>query len=147
MIRPATLADAARLTAWEADCFGPAAWSAAQVRGELGRTGGIALLDEAGGYVLGWALAGEAELLRIAVHPGGRRRGLGSRLLRAFHDAAAGAGADALFLEVRADNAPARALYTAHGWGEAGRRRRYYRDGCDAVVMTRSGAETEAPPA
>jgi ribosomal-protein-alanine N-acetyltransferase len=137
VIRRATPRDADRVAAWEAACFPGEAWTRAQVLGELGRAGGIALLDEAGGYVLGWALAGEAELLRIAVHPDGRRHGLGGRLMGAFQDAARAAGAEALFLEVRADNAPARALYAAQGWSGAGVRRRYYRDGTDAVVLTR----------
>ncbi len=39
------------------------------------------------------------------------------------------------FLEVRADNAAARALYRATGWEEIGLRRGYYADGVDAVLM------------
>ena len=47
---------------------------------------------------------------------------------------AAGAAAT---LEVRADNGGALALYARLGFDEVGRRRRYYPDGGDAVLMTR----------
>ncbi len=40
-----------------------------------------------------------------------------------------------MFLEVATDNAPALALYTAAGFVEVGRRRRYYAGGSDALVM------------
>lgn len=40
-------------------------------------------------------------------------------------------------LEVRTGNAAARALYAGAGFAEVGRRRRYYTDGEDAVLMTR----------
>jgi ribosomal-protein-alanine N-acetyltransferase len=40
-------------------------------------------------------------------------------------------------LEVRADNCGALALYSGHGFREVGRRRRYYPDGSDAVLMER----------
>ena len=45
--------------------------------------------------------------------------------------------AAAAVLEVRADNGGALALYAAHGFGEGGRRRRDYPDGCDALLMER----------
>jgi ribosomal-protein-alanine acetyltransferase len=146
VIRSASDKDTAALAALEAAVFGGGAWSEAQVAGTLGQPGGFGLLlEEDGapiGHVLGWALVGEAELLRIGVHPAARRRGLGARLLRAFHGECTGRGASHLFLEVRADNVPAQGLYRAHGWAEAGRRRRYYRDGTDALVFTRA----EGPP-
>jgi ribosomal-protein-alanine N-acetyltransferase len=46
-------------------------------------------------------------------------------------------GAVAMFLEVAEGNAAARALYGAAGFAEAGRRRRYYADGGDALVLRR----------
>ena len=42
-----------------------------------------------------------------------------------------------MLLEVSAGNAGARAFYAAEGFVEIDRRRRYYRDGSDAVVMAR----------
>jgi ribosomal-protein-alanine N-acetyltransferase len=67
--------------------------------------------------------------LTIAVRPTERRRGLGRRLLTAVIDRVREAGARTLFLEVGADNPPARALYEAMGFRVIGRRPAYYRRG------------------
>ncbi|MDP2064128.1 MAG: GNAT family N-acetyltransferase [Phaeovulum sp.] len=119
----------------------PRPWSAAEIAG-LCATAGVFVLGDSRGFVLGRALAGEAELLTLAVAPAERRRGLGRALLAGFEAAARLAGAEAAFLEVAAANAPARALYAAAGWRETGRRRGYYRnpDGSpeDALVLTRA---------
>jgi [ribosomal protein S18]-alanine N-acetyltransferase len=140
VIRAAAPDDAETLAAIERAIFGGGAWSATQVLGTLGQPGGFGLVYEQGGravgHVLGWALVGEAELLRIGVHPDERRAGHGARLLSAFHAEVAERDAEHLFLEVRADNTPAQGLYIRAGWVEAGRRRRYYRDGVDALVFT-----------
>ena len=85
--------------------------------------------------ILARVAADEAEILTLAVDPGQRRRGLGSALLRAAMDRAAGLGAMSMFLEVAVTNHAARALYAAHGFIEAGLRRRYYSDGTDALVL------------
>ena len=81
----------------------------------------------------------KSELLTIAVRPTERRRGLGRRLLTAVIEGAREAGARTLFLEVGADNPPARALYEAMGFRVVGRRAAYYRRGegpaADALVM------------
>lgn len=80
--------------------------------------------------------AGEADVLTIAVDPDARGRGVGRTLLRRLARAARDRGAHLLFLEVRAGNAPARALYESEGFAEIGVRPHYYRpDGEDAVVM------------
>ncbi len=93
------------------------------------------------GFLMGRAIAGEAEILTLAVAPEARRQGLGARLVAAFLAAARARGADSAFLEVAADNEAALALYRAAGFAEAGRRRGYYRtpEGrpIDALVMSR----------
>lgn len=101
--------------------------------------GHFALLAERGGeplgFVLGRAVAGEAEVLTLAVHPLARRLGVGRALMRALMEEAAGRGAETLFLEVAEGNSAARALYAGLCAAEAGRRRRYYPDGSDALVL------------
>jgi len=82
-------------------------------------------------------VVGEAELLRIAVAPSARRRGLGQRLLQANQSSLAALGCDTLHLEVRVSNLPARALYESLGWREVGLRKGYYRDGEDAALYRR----------
>lgn len=81
-------------------------------------------------------VADEAELIEIAVAPRARRRGLARRLVEHLVTNARHQRVGAVHLEVRADNTAARALYTACGFVEAGRRRRYYADGEDAVICS-----------
>ncbi|SLN46039.1 ribosomal-protein-alanine N-acetyltransferase [Pseudoruegeria aquimaris] len=100
------------------------------------------LAARAEGFALGRAVAGEAELLTIAVAPEARRAGHGRALLAAFEAAARAAGARTAFLEVDAENAPALGLYLSNGYGESGRRKGYYRhaDGhrSDALVLSKA---------
>lgn len=112
------------------------AWSAQEIE-TLGQPPGF-IVSRDGGFAIGRAVAGEAELLTLAVDPAVRRRGLGRALLADFE---AGCGAARLFLEVAADNAAAIALYRSAGWGEIGRRPGYYARGqgaVDAVLMSKS---------
>ena len=77
-----------------------------------------------GGFALSRTVAGESELLTLAVHPLMRRRGIASGLVRAWLDGLA--PGDAAFLEVAADNAAARALYDRFGFTRAATRHGYY---------------------
>ena len=93
-----------------------------------------------GGLVVGGALArvvaGEAEVLRIAVRPAHRRHGVGRQLLRHVLSALADACPEGIHLEVRASNVAARHLYAREGFVEQGRRRDYYQAPReDAVLM------------
>lgn len=88
------------------------------------------------GFILMRTIAGEAEMLTLAVLPSARRKGAGKALVAAGLGAALARGAQAAFLEVSVNNIPAIALYRATGWRETGRRARYYRDGSDALIMS-----------
>lgn len=113
----------------------PRPWSAAEFEGVL--TSPLCFVVTAeGGFALGRVVAGEAELLTIAVEPDLQGRGIGRRLMARFLEEAAARGAESVFLEVAETNVAARALYATAGFAEAGRRRGYY-DGVDAVVMRR----------
>lgn len=68
----------------------------------------------------------DAELQALLVAPQWRRQGLAGWLLDAAMDQARAWGSERLLLEVRAGNAPARALYARAGFVEDGRRRGYY---------------------
>ncbi|MCB9651072.1 MAG: ribosomal protein S18-alanine N-acetyltransferase [Deltaproteobacteria bacterium] len=87
------------------------------------------------GFALVQVVADEAELLLIAVRPEARRSGAGRALFEAARRQAVAEGAEAMFLEVAANNHAALAFYAALGFSEVGRRRRYYADGQDAVAM------------
>jgi ribosomal-protein-alanine N-acetyltransferase len=142
VVRTATTADLDDVAALESDNLGVDAWSENLLaEGLAGRLPTIHyLVAEVDDVVVGHAvtsLAGDiAELQRIAVTPAARRTGVASDLLEAA--VALAGGADRMLLEVRADNAGARAFYAARGFVEVDRRPRYYRDGSTAVVMRRS---------
>lgn len=116
-------------------------WPEAELAALLDSPGAFALLAEGEGFILCRSIAGEAEILTLAVAPAARRAGLGRALVEAAAEVAEQRGAEALFLEVAEDNAAALALYRAAGFADAGRRRGYYeRQGgtADALVMRRT---------
>ncbi len=114
-------------------------WGPDAIALQLGLPGTFGLLCPQGGVIRGMILcriAGdEAEILTIAVHPSRRQRGIGTLLLREALCKAAHLGADRVFLEVAERNEPARALYSAAGFRDVGRRPRYYADGADALIF------------
>ena len=76
----------------------------------------------------------EAELLRIAVEPTIRQKGLGRELLSVCEAELRALGIRTLLLEVRVSNTAAGALYTSQNWQQDGLRRAYYTDGEDAAL-------------
>lgn len=142
MIRPATPDDAEEIGALEVELFGTGAWATASVSATLAspRAWGRVDLDDAGrlaAYVV-TSTAGEVtDLLRIGVRPDHQQAGLGGLLLTAALDAAREHGAHRVLLEVGALNDAALALYHGHGFAVIDRRRRYYPDGSDALVLSR----------
>lgn len=101
------------------------------------------------GYAVIYLAAEESELANLAVSASYRGRGVGRRLLDAAMSEAAARGAHAMYLEVRASNFAAQALYGSAGFAAVGRRHRYYQQPVeDALVLRaplRPGAGAEAP--
>ena len=85
----------------------------------------------------GWPVADELQLTVVAVHPQHRQQGLGQQLLRALLKQARGGGACLATLEVASSNDAARSLYKSCGFETTGCRRRYYRDGRDALIQSK----------
>jgi ribosomal-protein-alanine acetyltransferase len=138
-LRRAGSRDVAALQRLEQLCFDDP-WSEASLRTELeaghGRVWLCCLDGEAVGSLMAWHLYEDLEINRVAVVPTLRGRGIGALLVRQVLDEAIAGGAARALLEVRADNAAALALYRRTGFAESGRRKGYYHDGMDAVVMT-----------
>ena len=133
---PLTAEDAQTLAAVHAQAFG-SPWSADEIGALLARPE-VFGIGSAGGFILLRVMAGEAEVLTLAVAPSERRQGLGRALLTAGLAAGRDAGAESAFLEVAADNVAAIALYETAGFRQVGRRRGYYsRPGgaIDAMVL------------
>jgi [ribosomal protein S18]-alanine N-acetyltransferase len=138
-VRAAGTADVEALAAIHAATFPPAeVWTAAAIAWQLSLPGGFGLIEAGRGMMLARVTGDEAEVLTLAVIPDGRRRGLGAALLTAALREAGERGAQAVLLEVSETNTAARALYAAAGFVEVGRRRHYYPDGSDALVLRRA---------
>jgi ribosomal-protein-alanine N-acetyltransferase len=90
------------------------------------------------GVVAARTVAGEAEILNLAITPAWRRHGVGRQLADAAMEASRVSGAGRVFLEVRESNVAARAFYESMSFAQTGRRRAYYRDPAeDALVLSR----------
>lgn len=89
------------------------------------------------GAVVAWLLVDELHIATLATHPEFRRQGIAQALLTAVLRRGVQEGAVSSFLEVRAGNLAAQALYRKFGYEATGLRRRYYRDNDeDAILMT-----------
>jgi len=87
------------------------------------------------GFLIGRIAADEFEILNMAVSQAHRRSGIGSRLLESALEFSRTAGSARAYLEVRASNGPALALYKRHGFTECGRRAEYYRDPLEDALL------------
>lgn len=147
VLREARWTDVATLTVLEDDLFPHDAWSEATWWAELaGRPRrDYVVLDDGAGVVAyaGLDHGGDvADVMTVAVAPRARGLGLGRRLLDELEARAGARGAASLMLEVRADNAAARALYDHSGFVVLSTRRRYYQPGdVDALVMRKTLSE------
>ena len=92
--------------------------------------------DTVAGYVGSQTVMGETDMMNVAVSPAYRRRGIARELIQALLRELARQGSHRLTLEVRASNAPARALYESLGFAQVGRRPNYYRNPKeDALIL------------
>jgi ribosomal-protein-alanine N-acetyltransferase len=128
----------------EDDLFDDDRWTARTYWSELGQLDTrhyLVAVDD--GVVQGYAgfcdYPDEGFVQTIAVARQAQGKGLGARLLQALLDEAARRRQSRVLLEVRADNAPAIALYERFGFRRSGVRRGYYQpSGADALVMVRA---------
>ncbi len=133
-LRPAQPADCARIARLHSTCL-PQAWDEAVFSGWLNDPlyhMWVAGEDSLHGYAVARIVAGEGELIALAVDPSYRRCGIAKALLRHLQNTA---HLTACFLEVSVGNAAARHLYLSQGFVETGLRARYYADGSDALQM------------
>lgn len=140
-IRPARLDDAAAIIDLEGRAFASASWGASAVADGLTAPHVSTLIAfpetdrAAAGFVFWRSLGEEAEILSIGVAPRLRRKGCARAMMAEVIRAARDDGVRKLFLEVDVANAAAAILYESLGFERIGRRKRYYRNGGDALVM------------
>ena len=87
------------------------------------------------GFLVCWLVAGETQILELAVRSDQRRRGIARRLLDAAVNAAP---VNELHLEVSERNGAAIALYKRYGFVSSSPeavRKNYYKDGSGAILM------------
>ncbi len=142
IMAPMAVADLDRVLAIESGAYSHP-WNRGHFIDSLagGHDARVLILDDAG--IVGYSVCSEGvdewHVLNLTVARGHWRQGLGSRLLLATIEAARSRAKSAVWLEVRAGNQPALALYRRHGFETSGIRRGYYPDRAgreDAVLMT-----------
>lgn len=138
IIRPMTANDlvavvdlerAAQSTPWTTEHF------AAELANPAARTDLCWRNGRLAGFLCWWLVAGEAQIQNVATAPAFRRQGVAARLLTHVLAECRRRGFESAWLEVRVSNAPAIALYERFGFVAVGRRRNYYADGEEALVM------------
>lgn len=142
-LRAARVEDAPTLGEIEQRLFPGEAWTVAQLAEEIGHPDRrYAVIEDGHGVILGYAgimIAGDlADLHTIGTTLPGR--GIGRTLLAWCEQRGREGGAERMLLDVREDNARARAVYSRAGYREIARRPGYYRlpdRTVDAIVMER----------
>jgi [ribosomal protein S18]-alanine N-acetyltransferase len=141
-IVPMTVRHIAALMPYEREMFGTEAWTRSGYQSELAdkRLRYYVAAEGPEGELLGWGgvmvIGDSAEILTVGVVPAARRAGTARRMITELVAEATRRGAREAFLEVRVDNAAARALYEREGFQLLGVRRGYYDAGrVDAVTM------------
>ena len=128
----------------EKKCFPDEPWTRKMFESELENmiSAFIVGVDENSGVVVCyggmWIIADISEITNIAVAPNARRQGLGEKTLNILLDICRERGLSAVNLEVRENNAAAVGLYEKLGFEAVGRRKKYYNNKHDAILMTKN---------
>lgn len=141
IIRPMTTADLPEVLAIEKDLFPTDAWTTELFLGELAEVPAsrevsvLELNDKIIGYASLRFVGREGDINTIAISAQHQRQGFGQQLLDWLLAKASELGVREIFLDVRADNEPAIAMYRAAGFDRIDVRRNYYDHSVDAHVM------------
>ncbi len=102
--------------------------------------------DRVIGYAVAWEIFEEFHIANIAIHPDFQKKGWGTYLLKHLIERARKCQAHYILLEVRPSNTAALALYRKMGFTPSGVRKRYYRDGEDAILMRKILQQPDPSP-
>lgn len=138
MIRPMTAADVSSVAALEKLCFSDP-WSVSSIASELDNPLSLWLVWEEDGAAAAYLgvqrVPPQADVMNVAVSPALRRRGIARALFAELERRLP--EIDELFLEVRASNSGAIALYRTLGFEQVGRRPNYYLDPREDALILR----------
>lgn len=126
----ADMKDLAGIAALEAEVFSHP-WNEEMVSSSIqGTYDHVKILEtsegEIAGYIIYSAVCDSADLLRVAVDAGLRRRGIGCKLMETMIDDCKARNVQSIFLEVRESNAAAIAMYEQFGFIKISTRKKYY---------------------
>lgn len=116
---------------WTADMI-KSGFSAGRLKGYFAKES-----ESITGFILFTQGVDDGDIESVFVSPEYRKRGIGKFLLSAAVEELFKGNAEKVFLEVRAGNTPAIALYISLGFAEINRRKKYYPDGEDAIIMVK----------
>lgn len=121
------------------DVYGVSPWNLEQIEADLkqANTEYFYLYEAQAliGFLAIQDLAGELEITQLAVKKAYQGQGLANQLMGFLADRP-----ERIFLEVRASNQVAKALYEKHGFLPVGQRKNYYQNPVeDAILMAREG--------
>lgn len=114
-------------------CFPHKPWSADDF-GELKKSG-CEIVASQNGFIVWRTVLDESEIITIGVHPDARGTGIAIAMIGLMENEIKKNGASKIFLEVSHTNTPAIKLYEKCGFVQIGKRKNYYSDGTDAILM------------
>lgn len=128
----------------EKKCFPGDEWSRPMFESEIDNELSIFIVgvdenknDMVACYACIWLVLDIGDITNIAVAPDYRRQGLGEHTLQLLIDLSNENSMNIINLEVKEDNTPALNLYKKMGFVEVGKRKNYYKDNKNAILMTK----------
>lgn len=138
MLRIATLNDINGIKAVENRCFSTP-WSENMIISSI-ENGCIMVVAEIDNKVVGYAgLYPSGDITNVAVIPNEQGKGYGTELVKELIKVAKINDIEKLFLEVRVSNIKAIKLYEKCGFEKISVRKKYYKDGEDALIYAFGG--------
>lgn len=138
MLRIATLNDINGIKAVENRCFSTP-WSENMIISSI-ENGCIMVVVEIDNKVVGYAgLYPSGDIANVAVIPNEQGKGYGTELVKELIKVAKINDIEKLFLEVRVSNIKAIKLYEKCGFEKISVRKKYYKDGEDALIYAFGG--------
>jgi len=137
---PHTLDELQQIVALDRLCLG-GIWTLESYQREVYSPNSLLITLVLQGRIIGcgcfWAILEEAHITLLVIHPDYQGQGLGSFLLYILLHRAHLRGLERATLEVKDSNTVALSLYEKFGFKIAGRRKKYYANATDALILWR----------
>ena len=89
------------------------------------------------GLCSSWLVIDELHITSVAINPSHQRKGLGKFLFTELLKRSTSLNINCIYLEVKETNEPAKAFYKSMGFKTVGNRSNFYKDGTDALLLTK----------